>query len=153
MSDRSTDHETFEIVRTYEAAPAAVFGAWAEPEAKASWFGPAGAARTLEFEVGGREHFVAAGPDGASYTYDALYYDIVADERIVYAYEMHRDGTRISVSLSTVAFEADGAQTRLTYTEQCAFLDGHDTVVAREHGTGEMLNALAARLRDGIAAG
>jgi uncharacterized protein YndB with AHSA1/START domain len=151
MSQRSTDHETFEIVRTYDAAPAGVFAAWADAEAKASWFGPPGA-RTFEFEVGGREHFAAGGPDGASYTYEALYYDIVPDQRIVYAYEMHRDGTRISVSLSTVCFETEGAGTRLTYTEQGVFLDGHDTAAAREHGTGEMLNALAARLRDGIPA-
>jgi uncharacterized protein YndB with AHSA1/START domain len=151
VSERSTDHETFEIVRTYDAAPAGVFTAWADPEAKASWFGPPGA-RTFEFEVGGREHFAAGGPDGPSYTYDARYYDIVADQRIVYAYEMHRDGTRISVSLSTVRFEPDGAGTRLTYTEQGVFLDGHDTAAAREHGTGELLNALGARLRDGIPA-
>jgi uncharacterized protein YndB with AHSA1/START domain len=147
MSERSTDHETFEIVRNYDAVPAGVFAAWADPAAKASWFGPAGA-RTFEFEVGGREHFVAGGPDGASYTYDALYYDIVPDQRIVYAYEMHRDGTRISVSLSTVCFQAEGAGTRLTYTEQGVFLDGHDTAAAREHGTGELLNALGERLRD-----
>jgi uncharacterized protein YndB with AHSA1/START domain len=148
VSDRSTDHETFEILRTYGAAPARVFAAWADPEAKASWFGP-GEGHTFEFEIGGREQFAADGPDGATYGYEARYYDIVPEQRIVYAYEMHRDGTRISVSLSTVAFEAEGTGTRLTYTEQGAFLDGHDTAAAREHGTRELLEALAATLQGG----
>lgn len=36
-------------------------------------------------------------------------------------------------------------------TEQGAFFDGHDTSDVREHGTGELLDALGAALeRDGI---
>jgi dihydrofolate reductase len=34
---------------------------------------------------------------------------------------------RISVSLATVELAPEGAGTRLVFTEQCAFLDGHDT--------------------------
>lgn len=34
MSDRSTDHSTFVIERTYDAPPARVFNAWADREAK-----------------------------------------------------------------------------------------------------------------------
>jgi hypothetical protein len=59
---------------------------------------------------------------------------------------MHRNDDRISVSLATVEFVAAGSGTRLTFTEQGAFLDGHDTVAQREHGTGELLNALAEAL-------
>jgi uncharacterized protein YndB with AHSA1/START domain len=151
VSETSTDHQTFQIVREYEAPPARVFAAWAEAEAKASWFGAADRSE-FEFAPGGSERFSAEGPDGARYDYDALYYDIVAQRRIVYAYEMHRDGTRISVSLSTVTFGPAGEGTRLTYTEQGAFLDGHDTAASREHGTREMLGALAGALADGARA-
>jgi uncharacterized protein YndB with AHSA1/START domain len=70
----------------------------------------------------------------------------VPDERIVYAYEMHRDETRISVSLATVQLEAEGVGTRLTYTEQGAFLDGEDEPEYREQGTGSLLDALGAEL-------
>ena len=80
------------------------------------------------------------------FTYDALYYDIVEDERIVIAYEMHMDDARISVSLATVEFSPAGTGTRLLLTEQGAFLDGHDTPAQREHGTGELLDSLGAAL-------
>ena len=33
-------------------------------------------------------------------------------------------------------------------TEQCAFLDGYDDSGSREHGTGHILEALGASLKD-----
>ncbi len=56
-------------------------------------------------------------------------------------------GQRISVSLATVEFDPAGAGTRLTYTEQGAFLDGGDTGAIREHGTRELLDQLDAYLQ------
>ena len=47
------------------------------------------------------------------------------DQRIVTTYEMLMADTRISVSLATVELTPAGG-TRLVYTEQGAFLDGHD---------------------------
>jgi uncharacterized protein YndB with AHSA1/START domain len=35
---RSIQHATFAIERTFEATPAQVFAAWADPAAKARWF-------------------------------------------------------------------------------------------------------------------
>ena len=35
MSDRSVTHATFELQRTYDATPARVFAAWADPTAMA----------------------------------------------------------------------------------------------------------------------
>jgi hypothetical protein len=61
---------------------------------------------------------------------------------------MDRDETRISVSVATVEFEPAGTGTRLIVTEQDVFLDGHDKVEYREHGTKELLNSLDAALRD-----
>jgi uncharacterized protein YndB with AHSA1/START domain len=149
VSKRSAEHATFEIERTYDAAPARVFAAWADPQAKASWFGPAGGGGggyALDFGVDGREQLTVA-MDSDTYTYDARYRDIVPDERIVYTYEMHKNGERISVSLSTVVLAPEGEGTRLTYTEQAVFLDGLDTPAAREHGTRELLDALGGALR------
>ena len=145
MSDRSVVHATFVIERTYDASPAHVFGAWADPAAKASWFGPPDLPhehRELEFKVGGRERFAVSTPDGATYVFDSRYADIVPDERIVHAYDMYRDDTRISVSLATIEFKAHGSATKLIFTEQGAFLDGHDTPAEREHGTSELLDSL-----------
>jgi uncharacterized protein YndB with AHSA1/START domain len=147
MSQRSATHATFVIERTYDAAPARVFAAWADKNAKGQWFGPpdSDADHELDFRVGGREHF-AASVNGALYAYDALYEDIVADERIVYTYNMHREGTRMSVSVSTVELLAAGEGTHLRYTEQGVFLDGIDTPQAREHGTAEILDKLGQAL-------
>jgi len=134
----STEHATFVIERTYPAPPARVFAAFAAPEAKAKWFGPPGQgpeSLELDFRVGGGERFEADGPDGARYVYSALYQDIVADERIVYTYEMYRGQERISVSVSTVELLAAEGGTALTYTEQGVYLDGHDGPGPREHGT------------------
>jgi uncharacterized protein YndB with AHSA1/START domain len=124
--------------------PARVFAAWSDPEAKAEWFGASDF--ELDFRIGGRE-VNRGGPEGGPvFTYDARYQDIVDGERIVYTYDMLMDDTRISVSVTTVEFEPSGDGTRLTYTEQCAFLDGHDTPEQREQGTGTLFEKLAEAL-------
>jgi uncharacterized protein YndB with AHSA1/START domain len=148
MSERSVEHATFTVKRTYEATPARVFAAWAEPAAKARWFGSgANDEHELDFRIGGREWSRGGAPNGETYTFEARYQDIVPDERIVYAYEMQLEGTRISVSLGTVQLKPDGGGTQLTYTEQGAYLDGLDTPAQREHGTGALFDALAEELR------
>jgi uncharacterized protein YndB with AHSA1/START domain len=155
VSNRSTYHATFTIERTFDAEPARVFTAWADPQAKAQWFAPPGeaskGAHSLEFAVDGRERLTVAAPDGDVYTFDARYRDIVADVRIVYAYEMYREQARMSVSLATVEFEAVAQGTMLTFTEQGVFLDGHDTPAEREHGTKLLLEALEHYLEQEVA--
>lgn len=138
MSDRSTEHATFVIERSYPAEPARVFRAFAEVEEKAKWFGPSDMGADgidLDFRVGGVEQFAADGPGGARYTYRALYQDIVDAERIVYTYEMYRGEDRISVSVSTIELSPAEGGTALAYTEQGVYLDGHDGPGPREHGT------------------
>ena len=70
-----------------------------------------------------------------------------ADQRIVYAYDMQMDGTRISVSLATVEFTAKGAGTLMKFTEQGAYLDDFDNVASREHGTRALVDNLEATLQ------
>jgi uncharacterized protein YndB with AHSA1/START domain len=151
MSDRSVTHATFSLERTYQASPARVFAAWADPAAKARWFhGPdewQPREPEMDFRVGGHER-TAGGPKGGPvFTYDARYQDIVPDERIVLTYEMRMDDTRISVSVATVELTPADAGTRLVYTEQGAFLDGHDSPEDREQGTNALLDALGAVLQ------
>lgn len=144
MTKRSVTHSTFVLERDYAASPQRVFAAWADQDAKAEWFGASDF--ELDFRVGGRE-INRGGPDGGpTYTYEARYQDIVDGQRIVYTYDMLMDDLRISVSVATVEFAPAGDGTRLTYTEQGAFLDGHDTPEQREHGTGELFNKLAEAL-------
>ena len=145
MTKRSVTHATFVVERSYPASADRVFAAWADPATKRRWFGSPDEAPTdfeLDFRVGGRELNRGTGPDGRVYTYEAHYQDIVPDQRIVYAYDMYLADTRISVSLGTVELRPEGKGTRLTYTEQGAFLDGLDNPADREHGTRELLDAL-----------
>ena len=146
MTERSVTHASFTLERRYPASPSRVFAAWADPAIKPRWFGGGDEEvkeYRLDFRVGGREHSAGGVPGGdGSYSYDALYQDIVPNERIVYTYDMHIGGPRISVSLSTVEFKAEGANTVLVYTEQGVYLDGLDTPEQREQGTRELLEAL-----------
>lgn len=155
MSAHSAIHDTFTIERTYPASPSRVFAAFASVEAKNAW-GDTGDLEPIEgtvdefdFRVGGRERF-AHKWEGTVYGYDGLYYDIVPDERIVYTYEMYANGTRISVSVTTITVTPDGEGTTLRYTEQGTYLDGIDGPEAprlREGGTTEMLDNLTVWLK------
>jgi uncharacterized protein YndB with AHSA1/START domain len=149
MIQRTAEHGTFVLSRTYPVTPDRVFAAWASKDAKARWFGAPGEVNeslTLDFRIGGTETNMGGPPDGPVYTYEATYQDIVTDQRIVYGYIMKADADLISVSVTTVEFAGAGNGTILTFTEQGVFLDGHDTPAIREKGTSELLEQLGAAL-------
>jgi uncharacterized protein YndB with AHSA1/START domain len=150
MTQRSTKHATFTIERTFKVSPSRAFAAYADVKSKARWFvGPEGWEKSnlkLDFKVGGRESLSGGPQGGPIHYYDALYQDIVPDQRIVLTYEMHLDQTRISVSLGTTEFKPSGRGTRLVYTEQAVFLDGYDDAGSRERGTRGLFDQLAAFL-------
>jgi uncharacterized protein YndB with AHSA1/START domain len=157
MTDRSVIHDTFSLVRTYPATASRVFAAFASVEAKNVW-GPTSEREPadgeagideLDFRPGGRERF-AVRMRGAIYRYEALYYDIVPDQRIVYSYEMYADDVRISVSVATIELAKSAAGTVVTWTEQGTYLDGIDGAqapVLRIGGTNELLDSLTGYLQ------
>ena len=153
MTERPVIHDTFEIERTYPASVSRVFAAFTSKEAKEAWGdtgdlsepGADAGDTEFDFRIGGHERF-GFGYQGTSYRYDACYYDIVPDQRIIYSYEMYADDARISVSVATICFAATTEGTALTWTEQGAYLDGFDGDEApqfRREGTAEMLDGLA----------
>jgi uncharacterized protein YndB with AHSA1/START domain len=144
MTDHSVKHSTFTLERTYAAAPAAVFAAWSDRDTKAKWFAAGDGRYSLDFRVGGTE--AVHGGDGVDLVARSEFHDIVPDERIVYTYELLLDEARISVSLVTVVFEADGDGTLLRLTEYGAFFDGLEDPTLREQGTGSLLDALGREL-------
>jgi uncharacterized protein YndB with AHSA1/START domain len=153
MTERAVNYNTFRIERTYPASPMHVFAAFSNSDAKARWMSgehepSADVVNTAEFDfrVGGHERFEFAEEDGRAMSYDARYYDIVPDRRIVYSYEMYADGDRISVSVATIEFLRDAAGTNLSWTEQGVYLDGLDQPELREGGTSWMLDNLTEHL-------
>jgi uncharacterized protein YndB with AHSA1/START domain len=149
MPERSIVHGAFTVERKWKSAPSKVFRAWSDPEIKQKWFGAPdknNPAHIFEFQPGGREFSEGEAPDGQMYSFDVRYYDIVPDNRIVYAYEMKLNKERISVSVATVEFRPDGAGTHMIVTEHGAFLDGLDTVKQREEGTSFIMDQLGAML-------
>jgi len=140
MIKRSALPATFTINRHYPAKPARVFAAWASVEAKARW----------AYCVGGRERAITGPAGGTRHIFEAVYWDIVPGERIVFSYDMHLDARRISVSLSTIEFFAEAGGTRMRFTEQGVFLDGYDDVAGREEGTRIGLDNLERVLREGL---
>ena len=148
MSEPSVEHASFVVERKYEVSPERAFAAWADPEAKARWYVDSDAQLELDYRVGGRERSQGTAPDGRAYSYEALYQDIVPGRRIVYTYEMILEETRISVSLATVEFTPLGEDgTHLVFTEQGAFLDGHEPPARRSEGMGGLLDALGTELQ------
>lgn len=152
MTKRSVTHDTFVIERSYSASPARVFFALSDKQAKEKWFvGPPEWGTNyheMDFRVGGRETNSVAPADGKSHRFDAIYQDIIENERIVYSYDMHIGDKRISVSLATIELTPEGTGTRFKLTEQGAYLDDFDDPSLRRKGTEDLLDALGASLTE-----
>ena len=153
MSIRQHD---FTIERTLRQSPEQAFQAFADPELKSRWFRTPDSwtdrAWELDFRVGGSELSVGRDPGGTLHEFHSRYHDIVDGERIVFAYDLLLDGQLVSVSLTTVEVRPDGDGTRLVFTEHGAFFDDLEDPAEREHGTGLLLDGLAAFLGEKVAA-
>lgn len=153
-SARSIKHSSFVIERRFDYDPAQVYRAWVEPGAKARWFnGPpdkwSEQVREMDVRVGGRDRLIGQFVDGSESRFEALYFDVVPEKRLVYTYDMYWQGKKISVSLASVEFVLAGKGTKLVVTEQHAFLDGYEDAGSRERGTRSLLDNLALSLGGG----
>lgn len=144
-------HASFTIERTFKHPAARVFAAFKDPVKRRRWFvEDAGFVihdYALDFRVGAHEGGSFSFGDGPKVTNDTYYLDIVDNERMVFAYAMTVGGKPLSSSLTTIQLVADGAGTKLTYTEQGAFIDGKpEDLKGREEGTKGLFERLAAEL-------
>jgi uncharacterized protein YndB with AHSA1/START domain len=150
QAPRSVAHGSFQIERRFDAPRASVWAAFTDPAAKDKWFAGGEGCTTLKREMdvrpGGREHLSARWDSGMVTVFDAVYFDVIEGERLVYSYEMHKDERKISVSLATIELRDDGSGTQLVVCEQGAFLDGYDDAGSRERGTRFLLDAVAQSL-------
>jgi uncharacterized protein YndB with AHSA1/START domain len=144
MVERSIVHGSFTVKRSYPHSPAKVFRAWSDPAIKRQWYGGPvqdDSRRVFEFRVGGHENNFGQVGDQA-FALESVYYDIVPENRIVYAYDVRINEVMTSVSVATVEFKASGNGTELTMTEHGAFLDGHDNANERQGGANWVLDRL-----------
>ena len=143
---RSVVHASFTITRRWNARSARVFAAFADEQQKAKWFargeGLELVSRSFDFRVGGKENASGRWKTGMVSHFDAVYHDIVPDQRIIYSYVMHLDDRKISVSQACIEITPDGEGARLVLTEHGDFLDGYDDAGSREHGTNFLMDAL-----------
>lgn len=154
MKSQPIRHGSFSIERVYRASPARTFAAWADPELKARWFsGPADRwtplKRELDFRVGGHELQHGKFKEGWETIFSARYHAIVPEERLVYSYDMHVMDKHLSVSLATVEFSPtrEGG-TRMTFTEQAAFLNDDFDLKSREDGTAGLMDNFKAAVEE-----
>lgn len=149
---RSVVYGNFRIERHYDAPRERVYRAFTDPQAKAKWFTGGDdneiLMREMDVRPGGRELLKGRWGSGMVSSFNAVYFDVVPNERLVYSYDMHLDERKISVSLATVELHQDGAGTRLVLNEHGAFLDGYDDAGSRERGTSCLMDALGASLKD-----
>lgn len=150
---RSVVHATFHLERSYAVPAARVWQALTGQEAKQKWFsGPPDRwellERHMDVRAGGTERLKGRWEGGVVSTFDAVYHDVIPQQRLVYSYTMHLDEKKISASLATLQLTEEDGRTTLKVTEQGAFLDGYDDAGSREHGTGQLLDALGASLKD-----
>jgi uncharacterized protein YndB with AHSA1/START domain len=141
MTKHAVVHATFTLERTYPVPRERVFQGWATQLAKARWFAGGTADYRLDFRAGGTERNSVV-LDGKHITWESLYREIVADERIVYTSVLLEEATIATVSITTVELVPEVGGARLVLVESGAYLDGRKQLTWREQGTGEWLDAL-----------
>jgi uncharacterized protein YndB with AHSA1/START domain len=149
MTHTQSTHSDFVIEREFLTTPEAVFQAWADPEVKRHWSDCHPEHTTFyaqDFRPLGRETHEVVYPDGSVQRTEKVFFDIVAAKRIVFAYDITLDGRRLSVSLVTIEFFGNRRGTRMVYTEQLAYFDGHEDRAERLRGTQEGLDRLGLHL-------
>ena len=136
-------HSTFTLERRYPASVERVFEAWANPEARRRWMAQ-GAEHSQNFVVGGLETVKGFDGESRALTYEARYAEIVLNERILTTSTLHTEDRLSTVSVTSVEFRAEDANTLLVLTEHGIYLPGQEQPEWREHGTAQQLDTLAA---------
>ncbi|WP_028476469.1 SRPBCC domain-containing protein [Nocardia sp. CNY236] len=148
MSDRE-----FTIVRMFDAPRDLVFQAWLDPEQFAEWAGPHGFSTPLEqilIEpwVDGRYEWVnVSDSDASAYPSTGVIREIIAPERLVFAWGDPTGDGSAAASMVTVTFTdtGDGTTTMHFHLHAPGPLSPQD---GAEDGWGQSIERLARVLRD-----
>lgn len=148
-------HATIVIERSYNASPARLFGAFADPAARMRWGVPSSHVELVydaaDFRVGGLD-LGRCGPHGKLiYHVETRYHDIIPDQRIVYTEVVCQDRFPLSFALITVEFEAAATGSTLTVTDQVVSYGGESMVDGHRAGLEGALDNLNFELEREIA--
>jgi uncharacterized protein YndB with AHSA1/START domain len=148
MTESSVTHATIMLERTYDASPARVFEALADPQARMRWGTPSKHVELVydkaDFRVAGLD-VSRCGPRGKLfYRVETRYLDIEPEHRIVSTEVVSEGWNRLSVSLITVELQAVRLSTRLVLTDQIAAFGDKDMIAGSEAGFSAALANLAA---------
>lgn len=123
-----TRHETLTFNRSLGHAPAAVFEAFASPEARGIWSPPSPefnmAFTETDFRVGGRDLCVCGEGPAEGVTVETVYHAIETNTQIVLTEAIGMPGAPEAVGLVTITMAAGQSGTDLTVTVQLADLSG-----------------------------
>jgi uncharacterized protein YndB with AHSA1/START domain len=143
-------HATIVMERSYNAAPARVFRAWADVEAKVRWSAPTPDVviryDAADFREGGRDVVRCIEPNQADYVATVHYLDIRRDQRLVFAEEVSNGAARVSAALISIELTPKGGATHLALTMQIASFDGSDMEKGYQFGWNAALDNLAKEL-------
>lgn len=99
--------------RTFDAPRERVFEAFSEPSSLARWWGPKGFTSTIhDFDLrpGGTWRLTMHGPDGADYTSESVFVEVLVPERIVFRHLSAEHPYEMTISL-----HEQGEGTRVTW--------------------------------------
>lgn len=143
----SLAHATIVMERNYNAAPARVFAAWTDIEARKRWSAPADDIRieyeAADFREGGRDVSRCIEPGNADYVATVNYLDLRKDQRIVFAEDVVHGDKRVSAALISVELTAKGAATHLALTMQIVSFDESGMEKGYQFGWSSALDNLA----------
>ena len=151
MTAAPVNHDTIVIERSYEAPPARVFEAFANPQARMRWGTPSPNVQLIydeaDFRVGGVD-ISRCGPRGnLVYRVETRYRDIVPQRRIISTEVVSEGANRLCFALITVEFFPAGCNTRLILTDQVAAFGGRSLIEGHRAGHAAALENLTAELR------
>jgi uncharacterized protein YndB with AHSA1/START domain len=133
------------LKRRFNAPPAKVYAAWADPEMLRRWMGPGDVEPLLveaEVRVGGRYRFVMKSSDGEEHDVSGVYREVVPGEKLVFTWAWKSTPER--QSLVTILIKPDGDGTLLTLIHEQFFDEAARD--RHEHGWTGCLEKLAAYL-------
>jgi uncharacterized protein YndB with AHSA1/START domain len=110
------------IKRRFNAPPAKVFSAWADPQKVKRWMGP-GEVQVMSAEgdprTGGRYRWLMKAPDGTEHDVSGVYREVIPNEKLVFTWAWKSTPER--ESLVTVLIKPDGQGSLMTLTHEQFF--------------------------------